>query len=663
MHRRLMPSFLLLLLAWLAVMPVAAQEATPEPADDVFPVTIEHKFGSTTIEAAPERVVSIGFTDHDALFALGVTPVAIRYWYGDAPNAIFPWAEDEAAGATPEVLNMTWGSLNYEAILALQPDLIIAVGAGITQEEYDLLSAIAPTVAQSDEYIDFGMPWQETTRMIAATVGKSATAEALIEEVETLFADAREQNPDLQGKTVAVAYNYGEARTYGFYVSQDSRARFFTELGLVVPEELEEIAGDRFYSDLSEERIDLLDQDILVFLGLQFAVGGQEAIEADALISQLDAVSEGHVVFVPSEYDDALQFSTILSLPYALEGILPELQAIVNGPATAVAQATISCEQGFHAFDHTFLATDPVCIPEAPQRIVIADFAAFDLMYTLDIEPVGVWSLLLDGWYANMVPELLPSMEAYVSNAADIGAIPLNLEAILATDPDLILVNSLLVPDEATYEQLNAIAPTVVKTETSTDDWREYMRFYGEALNRMEETEALLAAYDTRQAALIADSNGAFAGQSATLVQVNDPATIYLSLPVYRGWLPLGEVGFTASEQQLALAEELGTPDTLLSTEAIALLDTDFLILMNAAFAAEDSTANQALYESYLTDPLWSTLPALQNGHFYLVDLAWQANGLISAHAVIDDMYRLFLAMEPSTPNPYADRIATTGTA
>ncbi len=337
--------------------------------------------------------------------------------------------------------------------------------------------------------------------------------------------------------------------------------------------------------------------------------------------------------------------TVILLMLFALLAIMP-----------AAAQDTTVCEAGFRLFEHEFLATQPVCVPVNPQRIVIADFAAFDLMYTFDIAPVGMWNLLLDGWYANMVPELLPSMQAYVQDAADIGAIPLNLEAILATNPDLILVNSLLVADDAAYEQFSAIAPTIVKNETSTDDWREYTRFYGAALNISEETESLLAEYDARQATLIADSSGAFEGQSATLVQVNDPSTIYLSLPVYRGWLPLGEVGFTASEEQLTLAEELGTPDTPLSNEAVALLDTDYLILMNAAFAPEDSTANQALYESYQTDPLWSVLPAVRDGHFYLVDLAWQANGLISAHAVIDDMYRLFLEIEPTTPNPYAGR-------
>lgn len=335
MNKRLMILTVALLLVMGGSLPTLAQEAT----EAVFPVTIEHKFGSTTITEAPQRVVTLGFTEQDVWLALGVVPVGVRYWYGDETNAIFPWAEAAAGDAQPVVLNMPYGNLNYEAILALAPDVISAVDAGITQEEYEVLSQIAPTIAQLDTYIDFGMPWQETTRLIGAAAGKAAEADALVNTVDGLFEAAREANPQFADKTVAVAYNYGEARTYGYYTAQDARGRFFSELGFVIPAELEEIAGESFYVDLSAERIDLLDQDLLVFVGLQFAEGGREAIEADALISQLDAMQAGHVLFVAPEYDDALQFSTVLSLQYALEGILPELEAIFPADLEATPEA------------------------------------------------------------------------------------------------------------------------------------------------------------------------------------------------------------------------------------------------------------------------------------------------------------------------------------
>jgi iron complex transport system substrate-binding protein len=317
----------LMLIAVFVVLSVTAVHAQSD-TEEIFPVTIEHKFGTTTITEAPECVVAIGYTEQDLLLAVGVTPVAVRYWYGDETNAIFPWAEDKVEGENPIVLNMPYGNLNYEAILALDPDLISAVTSGITQEEYDLLSQIAPTVAQTDEYIDFGIPWQEAQQMVGDAVGKSAEAEAVVAEIEELFVQTREEHPEFEGKTVAVAYF--SAGTYGFYSSQDSRARFFTALGFVVPEEMDELAGDSFYADISAERIDLLDQDLIAILNLQFIEGGREALEAEPLFSQLDAAQEGRVIYFEEQAENAMGFSSPLSLAYALDAALPQLEAIFS---------------------------------------------------------------------------------------------------------------------------------------------------------------------------------------------------------------------------------------------------------------------------------------------------------------------------------------------
>lgn len=333
MKNRLLILFTLLLTVCLAgTFPAGAQDSTA----GAFPITIEHQFGSTVIPAAPQRIVAIGYTEQDLLLALGVTPVAVRYWYGDE-DAIQPWAEDLIEGEKPVVLNMTYGALNYEAILALQPDLISAVTAGITQEEYDLLSAIAPTIAHPDGYINFGVPWQASTQLIGDALGKSAEAAALIADVEEQFADAVASHPAFVGKTVAVAYYYDG--NYGFYTAQDTRGRFFSDLGFVVPQEMIDIAGELFYANLSAERIDLLDQDVIAIVNLQFIEGGREALEADPLFSQLEAVQEGRVIYFDEVSENALGFSSPLSLPFALEVALPQLEAIF-GAAEEEADAT-----------------------------------------------------------------------------------------------------------------------------------------------------------------------------------------------------------------------------------------------------------------------------------------------------------------------------------
>jgi len=293
--------------------------------------TIEHKYGTTEITEQPARVVSIGYNDQDAILALGVKPVAVRYWFGDESDAIFPWAEDEFTSARglesdPEILNMP--ELNFEKIAALEPDLILSVYSGITEDEYDTLSEIAPTVAQSGEYVDYGTPWQEQTRIIGRALGREERAEEVVADVEAQFAAAREQHPEFEGKSIVVA-SYAGNGLYDFNASEDIRSRIFTQLGSEVLEEIDEIAGEDYYAKIGGERLDLLDRDVLIW---QLNPGDSRAdIEQRPLVQQLEVIQEDRVVFVEGVLYDALGFSTVLSIPYLLDKLVPQLAAAVDG--------------------------------------------------------------------------------------------------------------------------------------------------------------------------------------------------------------------------------------------------------------------------------------------------------------------------------------------
>jgi iron complex transport system substrate-binding protein len=87
--------------------PSAAGEGTTrtEPAA-VFPVTVEHRFGSTTVPTAAERIAVVGLTEQDAVLALGQVPIATTEWYGDQPSAVCPgrrtaWAARSRRSSTP----------------------------------------------------------------------------------------------------------------------------------------------------------------------------------------------------------------------------------------------------------------------------------------------------------------------------------------------------------------------------------------------------------------------------------------------------------------------------------------------------------------------------------------------------------------------------------
>ncbi len=202
------------------------------------------------MEGIPERVISVGYNEQDAILALGVIPVGIRDWYGDQPYAVWPWAQDELGDAKPEVLSGT--GINFEQVASLQPDLILGVSSGMTEEEYNTLSEIAPTIPQSGEFVDYGVPWQEQQRVIGQALGREAEAEQLVADVEARFAAARAENPQWEGAggAVGVAFN----NEYSAYGPHDVRAKLLNSFGFETPSEIAEMAGDSFYTAISHER-------------------------------------------------------------------------------------------------------------------------------------------------------------------------------------------------------------------------------------------------------------------------------------------------------------------------------------------------------------------------------------------------------------------------
>ena len=290
--------------------------------------TIEHKYGTTEIKGMPERVVTVGLTEQDYVLALGVAPVGVREWFGNHPGALWPWAREELGDEPlPEVLPVE--ELNFEQIAALETDLILGVNSGLTGQEYEMPSEIAPTVAQPKGYADYGAPWQEITRKVGRALGRSERAAGLIPPIEERFERARAEHPEFESSTGILATSIdGSAYVY----AEGPAPRFLTTLGLELPPATAELfsGDDRAPVQLSLERLNLLEADALV-LGLY---GPEKASVAnEPLFQQLDVAQEGRYILLPemSRVNGALSFSTVLSLPIALDEMVPRLAAAIDG--------------------------------------------------------------------------------------------------------------------------------------------------------------------------------------------------------------------------------------------------------------------------------------------------------------------------------------------
>jgi len=314
--------------------------AAPAMAQD-FPVTVAHFYGETLIEAQPQRVVSVGLHEQDFLYALGVAPVGVKEWFGDKPYATWPWADDEriALGAEPAV--MDGDGINFEWVLAQDPDLIVAIYWWMDEETYDRLSAIAPVIVTPAGYEPWGAPWQAELEIIdLATSGNTEKSEAIIAEFEARYAEVRAAYPELEGVTGTNIY-YESDGNFTAWGSRDLASMFLTDLGLVFPPQLEALAQDDNRITISAENIDLLDMDVAIWPVSDPDDSVQHVIEALPIYQNLRIAREGRSVWLDD--DDGLAYAamswqTPLSLGYLLDILPPQIAAGIDGDPTTTAE-------------------------------------------------------------------------------------------------------------------------------------------------------------------------------------------------------------------------------------------------------------------------------------------------------------------------------------
>ncbi|WP_159620471.1 iron-siderophore ABC transporter substrate-binding protein [Ruania rhizosphaerae] len=268
-------------------------------------VTIEHALGTTTIEEQPERVAAIGWANHEVALALGIVPVGmpITAWGDDDGNGVHPWVESKLddLGADMPVLYDETDGIDFEAVADSDPDVILAAYSGLSQDDYDTLTEIAPVVAYPESA--WGTPWREIVRVNATGLGMAEEGEGLVTEIEDKIEAAVAEHPELEGATAMMVTHVdpSDLSEISFYNAYDTRTQFFEDLGMTIPASLVEVSTDPtvWNGSVSTEQADIFnDVDIFVTYGGQELI---DALEADPLLSQLPAVANDAVVNLPGD--------------------------------------------------------------------------------------------------------------------------------------------------------------------------------------------------------------------------------------------------------------------------------------------------------------------------------------------------------------------------
>jgi iron complex transport system substrate-binding protein len=270
-------------------------------------------------------------------------------------------------------------------------------------------------------------------------------------------------------------------------------------------------------------------------------------------------------------------------------------------------------------------------VPETPARVITLTDGALDAVISIGVAPVGATSSANFESAAAYLADRVPADLTYVGGWGE-----LDIEAIVALSPDLILADRYLTED--VYATLSEIAPVISPQEIAVDgafalqQWEYELLVWGHALNK--DADAVAAVSDLRAAA--ADLKAQLAGHNGESVVVFRPqpeGPVVMSHQWMTGvmltWAGFGGTPFT---------EEMAPPHGGQSSyEQLAELNADWLFLAARDQEQRDMVAN------YEKNPLFATLDAAKSGQYFVVsgDLWSGATGVQAGYAMLADIARL----------------------
>ena len=318
-----MPRLLRFPLALLAAcLWIAASAGSCLAQETRYPIVIEHAFGTTVIPKKPMRVATVAWANHEVPLALGVVPVgfAAANFGDDDGDGLLPWVAErlKELGAEKPVLFDEGDGIDFEAVAATKPDVILAAYSGLSQSDYETLSRIAPVVAYPQS--PWSTDWREMIRLNSTGIGMAAEGEALIARIEKEIAETVAGYPVLKGKSAIFVTHLDVTNlsTVNFYTANDTRVKFFADLGLTSPKSvLEATKPGQFAASVSAEKVDAFDDvDIVV------AYGGTpllDAVKADLLLSRMPAVGKDALVMLGRDPTGTAANPTPLSISWVLK--------------------------------------------------------------------------------------------------------------------------------------------------------------------------------------------------------------------------------------------------------------------------------------------------------------------------------------------------------
>lgn len=247
--------------------------------------------------------------------------------YGADAQGILKWdaeALDKLGGEQPILLSGDGtGEAPVEQFAKAEPDLIFAPYSGLTQQEFDALSKIAPVVSFQDE--PWTASWQDQVTIAGQALGKQAEAGTLIDKTNAAISATAAKNPALQGKTVTIGLPNSPS-TFAVSKNADVRVEFLEQLGLKNEPTIQQADPakdpEAVYFELSTEQAPLIASDVLFVVA--YDKDSLNAFLAEPLVAAQPVIVDGRTASTKDfSVDKNFAFGglTVLTIPYILDDV------------------------------------------------------------------------------------------------------------------------------------------------------------------------------------------------------------------------------------------------------------------------------------------------------------------------------------------------------
>lgn len=259
-----------------------------------------------------------------------------------------------------------------------------------------------------------------------------------------------------------------------------------------------------------------------------------------------------------------------------------------------------------------------VAIPNQPKRIIGSYLE--DYLIALGEKPVAQWTVGSGSTQDYLQSELkgVPTI-----------SYDLPYEKVLSFEPDLLLISSSATVEGGKYDQYSKIAPTYIVENGTEVTWETQLKDIGKVLDKKEQADKIISDYQKKVKETRTELADKINGKTAAVLWVTNNSAYMVSENRSSGRIVYGDLKFGVPPLVAEVSKEATSDWSAVSSEKLAELDADYIILVN-------SDKKAAMFN----EATWKNLKAVKANNVLELgpESSWLYNGPIASEQMVDDI-------------------------